>query len=361
MANTRQELGRAFELIRNDQLEEAIKIVKPITESEPENADAWWLLANAASEPRDARRALVNALKINPSYPKARDLLDKLNELHPPRDDELMMMMEIEDVEPDIPGAEPADPFAELDLSEDDGFNATIGPPSSEIDDLFSDADDDLSGFDDDDFGMGDDDPFADLLADDDKQAAKAKRRSGGGRSRTLLLFILVIVLVAAAAFLVLGQSDDDPEPTAITTDDTGLVALEPIDPATINPENAEQLESIRSTVEGDAQSVIGPESAAYYVQVEEGYGLLLRVCADPTPDMPDITENAMRLVAGRVGVTSLVQDDLAVVGVSVLDCTRVDDVLYRRLAPMVAVVAVGPNIRDEEAFNNFQETWIER
>ncbi|HLA43666.1 MAG TPA: hypothetical protein VJZ27_09540, partial [Aggregatilineales bacterium] len=99
MPNTQEQLAKAFELIRNDELEKAIVIVKPITESEPDNADAWWLLANAASEARDARRALVNVLKINPSYPKARNLLDTLNEMHPPRDDELIMLMEIQDTE----------------------------------------------------------------------------------------------------------------------------------------------------------------------------------------------------------------------------------------------------------------------
>jgi hypothetical protein len=66
-----------------------------------------------------------------------------------------------------------------------------------------------------------------------------------------------------------------------------------------------------------------------------------------------------MRLVAGRVGVTPAIQSDLAMVGVSVQDCARLNDTLYRAMAPMEAVVAVGPNIRDVEAFTNFQQTWL--
>jgi len=99
MADTRQHLKQAYTLIQQDQLDQAMALIRPVTEDDPDNQDAWWLMANAASEPRDARRALTNLLKLNPSYPKARDLLEKLNDLYPPRDDELIMLMEIPDAE----------------------------------------------------------------------------------------------------------------------------------------------------------------------------------------------------------------------------------------------------------------------
>ena len=55
MSESRKELERAFKLIKRDETEEAQQIIRPILDREPENVDAWWLLAYAVTEPREVR------------------------------------------------------------------------------------------------------------------------------------------------------------------------------------------------------------------------------------------------------------------------------------------------------------------
>jgi hypothetical protein len=67
-----------------------------------------------------------------------------------------------------------------------------------------------------------------------------------------------------------------------------------------------------------------------------------------------------MELVARRVGNTSAIQDDLAMVGVSVHDCTRNNDTLYRAMSPMAAVQTFAPTPpNNPAAFANFQQSWL--
>jgi hypothetical protein len=84
MANaTRSQLEQAYNLIQQDQLNQAIAILKPITRQEPNNSDAWWLMANAVSEPEDAYEALENVLRLNPANDQARELMQQLEQEFP--------------------------------------------------------------------------------------------------------------------------------------------------------------------------------------------------------------------------------------------------------------------------------------
>ncbi len=80
---TRSQLQQAYRLIQQEELDKAIAILKPIVASQPNNADAWWLMANAVSEPEEAHAALQNVLRLNPSNTQAKDLLDQLNQQFP--------------------------------------------------------------------------------------------------------------------------------------------------------------------------------------------------------------------------------------------------------------------------------------
>src|SRR5260370_13669220 len=75
---TRSQLEQAYRLIQQDNLDQAIAILKPITTAQPNNADAWWLMANAVTEPEQAHNALQHVLQVNPGHSEARDLLNKL-------------------------------------------------------------------------------------------------------------------------------------------------------------------------------------------------------------------------------------------------------------------------------------------
>jgi hypothetical protein len=71
-------LKQAFGLIEAGNLEDAKALLRPILESEKDNADVWWLYSHAVTDAETARLALNNVLRIDPNYPDARDLLNQL-------------------------------------------------------------------------------------------------------------------------------------------------------------------------------------------------------------------------------------------------------------------------------------------
>jgi len=75
---TRGQLERAYNLIQQEQLDEALRILKGIVAQQPNNGDAWWLMANAVSDPNEAYEALGNVLRLNPHHVEAREAYDQL-------------------------------------------------------------------------------------------------------------------------------------------------------------------------------------------------------------------------------------------------------------------------------------------
>jgi hypothetical protein len=79
MANPiRAQLEQAHKLIEQDRLGDAVTLLNQITARAPENVDAWWMLANAYSEPADAYVALNNVLNLNPGHEEAREAYEQL-------------------------------------------------------------------------------------------------------------------------------------------------------------------------------------------------------------------------------------------------------------------------------------------
>lgn len=85
---TDDRLKRAFELIESDQLAEAEGLLKPLLESDKNNADVWWLYAHAVSDVDSARSALYNVLRLDRNYPDAAELLAELERKSPNADGE---------------------------------------------------------------------------------------------------------------------------------------------------------------------------------------------------------------------------------------------------------------------------------
>ncbi|MBO9309971.1 MAG: tetratricopeptide repeat protein [Chloroflexi bacterium] len=75
---TREQLKQAYAYIQEERLDEAIAILRRVLRDNPDNADAWWLMANAVSEPADAAEALSNVLRLRPDYAEAREAYDQL-------------------------------------------------------------------------------------------------------------------------------------------------------------------------------------------------------------------------------------------------------------------------------------------
>jgi hypothetical protein len=84
MSSANQKLKQAFELIKAKKKKDALDILRPIVKIDPDNADAWWLMANALDSPDDIREALENVLRLRPTHEKAQQMLDKLNQRYPP-------------------------------------------------------------------------------------------------------------------------------------------------------------------------------------------------------------------------------------------------------------------------------------
>ncbi|MCC7448631.1 MAG: hypothetical protein IT324_14520 [Anaerolineae bacterium] len=75
----KQQLREAYEYIKNGQRDQARAVLDPVVNSDPNNADAWWLMAMAVSTPADMRNALENVIRIKPDHANARQMLDKMN------------------------------------------------------------------------------------------------------------------------------------------------------------------------------------------------------------------------------------------------------------------------------------------
>lgn len=109
----RQQLRQAYDLIKDGKKKEAGRILLDVLRADRDNADAWWLLANAATDPEKTRQALGQVLRINPTDRRARDMLSRL-------DDQTF----IGGAPSSTPSSTPA--FADLG----DSFGDSLGPSS---------------------------------------------------------------------------------------------------------------------------------------------------------------------------------------------------------------------------------------
>lgn len=117
-STTSDSLSKAYRLIEADELAAARAVLEPLVESEPNNADAWWLYAHAVTDTFAARRALDEVLRINPNYPGAVALMSQLEVVS--RTD-----AETEPVQSDLvaPVEFDEEPETILDLTEDPAFD----------------------------------------------------------------------------------------------------------------------------------------------------------------------------------------------------------------------------------------------
>src|SRR5258706_6369981 len=75
---TRTQLQQAYQLIKNGEKEEAVSVLRPMLTVDPNNADGWWLLANAVSDPAEQRSALEKVVMLRPDHAQARAKLADL-------------------------------------------------------------------------------------------------------------------------------------------------------------------------------------------------------------------------------------------------------------------------------------------
>lgn len=339
--NLQKQLERIYALIQREQTDDAMQLLRPLLEEHSDNADVWWLMANAVDDPRQARRALINVLKINPRHGRARNLLDKLNESFPPRDDELMMMMEMPE----------ADERFVVPSSES-------GEEEINFDDPFAEGAEEGISFDD------DEDPFAELLdeAEDGKKGKrgkKAKAAQTGKRRRSPLrtvLLLLVIIVVAVVGLAVLMGGDGDKGTT-----DAAAIA-----PVTVDQTELQDILAATTTsVSTSTTPNFGPNSGAVYADTSVGRTLFVQGCvcttADcqgPRPDdLASLAFQGINLAASRISnAPESIRSQIQAVGVNITSCvTGSTDTLYRAFVDL-ATVNEFTNSGDRAGF---QARWV--
>ncbi len=348
--SSRKQLEQIFELIQQEELEEANNLLQPILEAEPNNADAWWLMANTVDDPRRARRALVNVLKNDPQHSKARELLDVLNERYPPRDDELEMLMELEDqLDDDTDFWQSEDePLSDEELFE--MFEQDTSVDLSKLDDDLEaiSPDDDMVA--DDDLLTDDEDPFADLLAEDD--AAAPDKAAEKKRRRWVTPLLIILLAAIAATVLIALQQGEEEDSEAV--DDTGrpdlpqLVAVDNPDLTAVVDQATQDAQQHPGLSNGDSQVVLSTTN--------EGQTLFVQSCVCVRPesecDGPPISQLSTIIDAGfEVVVPYASESQIEAVGVDIRVCGGTD-IIYRAYAAKDDVNA-GQLLQDMAAFRD--------
>jgi hypothetical protein len=384
MSESRKDLEHAFRLIKRDETEEAQQIIRPILDEEPDNVDAWWLLAYAVTEPREVRSALLNVLRLDPDYtnaPKAREMLDKLNAEYPPGEDEIAQFPELAAAHVETPSLDQAElDVADLTPSEFEPFSEEEEPFSEDIfGDVFADSE--IPELDEDLFVS--EDPFSDLRAEtmgpeadegvdavphdseprssaleeeirlalaaddsktyDEETLAKLEEQTAQRRGRTRRLAQLLGALLLVALVLVLvvilvrpGEEDesDEPSPVDVVTVDSPSVAT------TIGAVTSQ------ATNLGSSREVVVAKS-------DLGDAILLQICDRPGPGLPAYIAQGMSILAQQ---SAALQDELEAVGVDVAICGDGSrDTLYRAFATVADAQRYANN---EIGLTEFQTTW---
>lgn len=357
--STHEDLRRAYTLIKQEQIDEALAILRPIVLNEPDNADAWWLLANAAIEPAEARESLIQVLRLDPDYanaPKAREMLDRLNEQFPPVPDELDRFPELRPagepspLEEELFPFEAGEPFGELPGGAqpftEDMFDDPFSPASLDAIDLdealFEMEEDPFAGLDEDPFAL--DEPEAPVVVerpqpsrvtfaepdeplDFEARAAaeeRAAQRSGrGGRILGALIGLLVIAAVAIALVYFLL-----PALEPVAEDLAGLSA------ASLSTDQAAQVDA--AVAQLDPASLPGQPGEVGFVLVDGSLGrtLYAQACTRAYPSLPQLVERLMQIAAGHAGAWQG-EDAPEAFGVNITLCgSEPTDTLYRAAVP---------------------------
>jgi hypothetical protein len=104
---TRAQLQQAYQLIKSGQRQGAIEILQAVLRYDGNNADAWWLLANASTDPAEQQDALETVLRLRPTHEQAREKLAALKGFQNFTFDEPVGFMEADKPKRDIPGGSP--------------------------------------------------------------------------------------------------------------------------------------------------------------------------------------------------------------------------------------------------------------
>jgi hypothetical protein len=315
MSSIQEQLEQAYELIQNDEEDEALAILRPIVRQNPKNMDAWWLISYATDDPREARLALVNTLKLNPDHPKARGVLTQLNEMVPPSEDELTLLKE---VAPPVSASMPT--TSTSSVTQDD----------SDVDDLFADIlEDEKSKKKDKDREKEREADRARSMEAVPEAEGKDLEKAGEDRGFSTVIQVLLGAVVVLMA-IVLGA-------TLLNEQNTSKDANE-------GREDLNSLEAGEPVVELVNLDLGDPNRTPLYTETELGKTLFVESCVcitdecqgPPLSDLIYIITESIQSASLQVKSAN-VADKVKGVGVDVKLCNA-DDTIYRAYMSVDAV-----------------------
>jgi len=380
MADTpRTQLERAYRLIQEERLDDALGILRPLLDSDPNNADAWWLYANAVSEPSQARQALETVMRLNPKHAEARELLDQLNQASPAADlgfGELNLSDPFAGLRPNEPSISTEDLAGGMDLGDPFAKSAQAGGLLDE---------DAVPSF----VGEGGSKPPRDFTVSDDEAllqalgAASKPQPSGGpktsgkpapqGRSRGRLIFVLmgvlVILLVVLGGVLLAQKFATAPASTTTGTTLANVPTTQSLvtAAATFSPASATALPTgnataqasasatTNATVAGTAASAADLMTAAQQQTLAEftsagltnpkaavgtsslGQTLTASFCSPFGPQLTNKLNQAMDMLAGQAATVS---DQVQAISVEVYNCVNATQLEFKAVASIQDVLA---------------------
>ena len=122
-------LQRAYELIENDELEQAQALLAPLLETDEENPSLWWVYSHALRDQSIGQLALDRVLELDPSYPGAKELKDDVLEIQA-RDADLIALDADESVSAQDAAGSAIDDWDDLqpsNLDSDKSSNGRLG------------------------------------------------------------------------------------------------------------------------------------------------------------------------------------------------------------------------------------------
>lgn len=285
-----QVLSKAYELIEADRLAEARTLLKPVMEEKPDNADVWWLYAHAVTDIGEARVALDNVIRLDPAYPEAEQLRQKLEQQQSPVD-----------VHQNVSDDELDSLLDDIEFDDDETLQAeiashTLGKQQEET--------------------------------KKPQDTSEALPKSSSSRQRLFLRIAAVAVVIAVLiiAFIILGGGDDNqdvtgtPAAVVVTTDDETTAEAN----AAVAGEETEMPETV--TAESNTNVILNAlsditldDTATSIVSTDLGNTLFINVCLQPEQTTRDLLNDLMPTIANNS--TSLT--DLDGIGVNLLDCEQ--------------------------------------
>ena len=383
VSDTHKKLREAYQLAQQDRIEEAQRILRPILDAEPNNVQAWWILAHAVETPTEARAALEKVLELDPNFDKAdkaRDMLRQINEQFPEAVEEDTAFSAYTDDMDDLFGGaadtDAADVFADDALDQygiiDDSFfseeedlaefEAVLDSDAFEMDEEAEAGTDflaELSEFEEEapeTPKTGDEQALRDFLGtpetlpefDEDTLAAR-EERAGRKRGSTILALLGVVVLAAVIAgaavwaWLNFFGGTEAKDPGALTALETSSL---------------QETSAVSSAKQALDRAGLGQARQAFIAETSLGRTLFVEFCREPSPTLADDINRAMRIVLEQAPAVEGVVD---AVGVSINRCQAPQhDTLFRAVVTLPDALRYRDEVsaQDEIGWAEFQQYW---